>query len=193
MKVRIALEGVTPLLQHNEQLADPLNDYVRKIKLVTDKRSKMTEDDHLLKSRLEWEGGLYFHGSTGPYVPTLNVIRCFIAAGTVRRLGTKVAQAVAITELEASLQYSGPRDVEGMWAARMYDRRMVGVNNSRVQRTRPMFQNWALSTEVHLFTDILSLDDFKWVVDMAGRAVGLGDGRRIGMGRFNSEVVDLGE
>ena len=50
--------GVSPLLLHNGQLADPLDEQVRAIAQVTAKRRK-TEADHHRLAELEFKGSLY--------------------------------------------------------------------------------------------------------------------------------------
>ncbi len=186
------LDGKTPLLMHNERLADPTGDYTKRIKAINEKK-KLTDDDIALRSRLEWEGGLYYSGTTGPFVQTWAVIRCFASAGTVRRLGKATEQALAAETVVAALQYDGPRDPDGMWAANMRDSRMVGVNRNRVLRIRPQFQSWRLEIDFVLNTEIMDWDTFVSVAEMAGRAVGLLDGRRIGMGRFAFAAKNIRE
>lgn len=200
MQIKVQLLGTMPLLMHNDRLADPSNEWTRKIAAITDKGKNMTDQDLQMKSRLEFEGGLYYsQANDGPYVPAHNLVRTLVAAGTLRRLGTKISQAVFPITTALLLQYAkapngkqGPRDVDGLWADGYWDRRMVGVNKNRVQRTRPAFPCWSTTADLLLLEDVLNPDDFEWACTMAGKAIGLGDARRIGMGRFEvkTEVAE---
>lgn len=194
MKIFTAvLDGTQPLLMHNEQLADPTNDYTKRIKAINQKKT-LTDEDIEQRSRLEWEGGLYYAPlPIGPVIATWAIVRCFASAGTVRRLGKATEQALSATETRTPLLYDGPRDLDGMWNANMRDSRMVGVNRNRVLRIRPQFPQWRIETEFLLNTEVMDLDTFVSVASLAGKAVGLMDGRRIGMGRFVFTAKDVRE
>jgi hypothetical protein len=84
MKVLLKLEGQSPLVMHNERLADPLDEFTRAIGAISKKRNK-TEADHMEIGRLEFFGGLYANpmipGPTAvngqiPCLPAWNIIRC---------------------------------------------------------------------------------------------------------------------
>jgi hypothetical protein len=69
LDLKMTWTGRTPLVVHNDQLANPLGSYTKAIKAISSKRAK-TEDDHLEMSRIEWEGGLYIDPELGPFLPT---------------------------------------------------------------------------------------------------------------------------
>lgn len=190
MQVKATLTGMGKgLMMHNEQLADPMNEFTKLIKVINAKGSKrMTDDDLMERSYLEWQGGLYWTRETGPFINLHNVTACLIAAGRARRWGPTVRRAVSPVGISEPLQYVGPRDIDGLWnkgqAGGFFDRRMAGVNSNRVQRTRPYFPNWSLEGEFILDTELFNYDDFKSIFVLAGKAIGLGDGRAIGFGRF---------
>lgn len=192
MQIKAQLTGTMPLLMHNEQLADPMNAYTKAIKVINDKGSKkMTDDDLAERSRLEWEGGLYYDPTLGPYVPAHNVVKAMYVAGTTRRMGTMVERAVTSLDARLPLLYNGPRGVNDMYKAGYVDRRMVGVNRNRVHRTRPRYTDWSLACEYFVDTEILNADDFRSILTLAGRAVGICDARRIGYGRFTVEFTEV--
>lgn len=194
MQVQATLAGVGyGLMMHNERLADPMSEYTKLIKVINAKGSKrMTDDDLMERSRLEWEGGLYWRKEDGPYINLHNVVACLIQAGRARRWGPTVQRSVFPVGISEPLLYNGPRDMDGMWnggqIGGFFDRRMVGVNSNRVQRTRPFFPNWSLVGEFILDTELFDWDNFQTTFALAGKAIGLGDARSIGFGRF---TVDL--
>ena len=56
--VQIHFQGVSPLLCHNGQTADPRNTYSKAIKAISGKRKKV-DADYDEMARLEWLAGLY--------------------------------------------------------------------------------------------------------------------------------------
>lgn len=192
MEIYTRLTGTAPLMMHNEQLADPMNDYTRKIKAINDKGSKkMTDADLELRSRLEWEGGLYFDAQLGPFIPAYNLVKSVYTAGTTRRKGSLVERSVTNIDVRLPLLYEGPRTVDALYDAGFVDRRMVGVNRNRVQRSRPYFSHWSVEAAFLLDTELLNHEDFVSLLHLAGRAVGTCDGRRIGFGRFSVHIENV--
>jgi len=70
--LNVEIKGVSPLLLHNGQLADPLNQYTRALKQQTSKRKK-TDVDLMEIRRLEWEGGFYRDDQDRPCIPGENI------------------------------------------------------------------------------------------------------------------------
>lgn len=188
MKIRFELRGTSPLLCHNAQLADPDNDFSRRIAEITGKRKK-TEEDRKAISRLEWFGGLYVQNGSGPVVPTANIRKCLIEAGKVTKQGKQVGRAIAFGDLHVPIAYEGPRDIEQLSKRdEFYNRASVGIGANRTMRTRPCFPQWAVVADALLLEDIMDLVDLELIVERAGLAEGLGDNRVNGYGRFEGEV-----
>lgn len=188
-QILVELKGSSPLAMHNIQLADPLNDFTKRIAELTGKRKK-TESDMEEIAHLEFLGSLYFDPTVGIYVPTFALLRCFEQAGKLTREGTAVIRGVAVLADKTPLRYDGPREPQALWERPEFRwRTMVGVSGRRVVRMRPMFRSWALSFEAELVDDVLDLDDFVRIAETAGRIEGLGEGRKLGNGRFRPSVV----
>lgn len=190
MRFRITMTGTLPLLMHNAQLADPLNSHARAMKVVSAKRKK-TDADHEEMARLEFLGGLYYMADVGPYIPGDNVQRCLVDAAKLTRSGRQVTRGVFISTNINPLSYKGPREPDELWADTNFrDRSSVKVTTSRVMRTRPMFQTWALDAEGELDESELNLAELQQIADTAGTRIGLGDWRPR-FGRFTSSVEEL--
>lgn len=188
MRVHLAFTGLTPLAMHNPRLSDPMDEYTKAIVEITSKRKK-TDADHAEIARLEWHGGLYHTPELGVYLPAANVLRCLEDAAKITKQGTALLRAVALTSEGAPLQYDGPRSPEELWTQPLYRwRTMVGVQRGRVVRVRPIFRKWALSLDVELLEDLFNLSALAPIAELAGQSVGLGDGRKLGYGRFRAEV-----
>jgi hypothetical protein len=189
MRVEIKMGGTSPLLMHNAVLADPSNGFAKAIAEITDKGSNMTEADRLEVARLEFFGGGYF-GTGGPIMPSANILRCVANAGKTRRLGRDVERAMIPTGMEFPIAYKGPREVQQLWAdERFRFTTAVRVGRGLVQRTRIRFVEWAVVSAWELIEEVLDFRDFQSVVEAAGLVEGLGDGRRIGFGRFQASIA----
>jgi hypothetical protein len=191
MRVALSIDGLTPYLMHNVQLADPLNPIARQIKMISGKRKK-TDDELKVIAHLEFIGGLYHDEKLGPYVKGLSVEKSLVEGARISRLGKQVERALFISDGELPMIYSGPREPEALWEDESFrDMQMVRVGTSRVPRYRPIFRDWSLEgVEAELDTSILNLDQFRAICDDAGAMVGLGD-YRPRYGRYKVTVTAL--
>jgi hypothetical protein len=188
MLIRIEITGKTPLMMHNERLADPDDPITKKIKEYTAKGSDQTDDDKRQVSLLEWRGGIYVDNKNEVCMPSANVIKCFREAGKVTKNGAKIARGISPISLTNPLQIDGPRGVDTLIKQDKYfDRRLVRVSG-RVKRTRPIFMPWALTVDLEMLEDVLNYSTFTQIVDLAGRATGLCDARILGYGRFSAKL-----
>lgn len=189
MIVKVELTGTSPLLLHNNQTADPLNDFAREIKAITSKRKK-TDADHLEIRRLEFKAGLYMD-EYGPIIPNQNIRKMLIEGARKDKNGKQFESGVFVLG-HAKIEYDGPRDAEDMWKAGFGWSTLAGNQRSTIVRTRPRFDVWSATFNVELDEALVSLDLFELALSRAERSVGIGDGRSIGFGRFMaaSAVID---
>jgi hypothetical protein len=191
MRIDIRFRGTSPLVQHNERLSDPSDDFTRQIKAFTDKGKKQTDDDRAQVARLEWQGGLYLNEDRHVIVPAANIVKCVREAATVTKQGKRVAQALSPLALQYLLTYAGQNDALDI--NELYDnprfrfRRMVKVSG-RVARMRPIFDDWSLVASFMLLESVMDLAAIQGIVEEAGIGTGLGEARIIGYGRFHGEV-----
>jgi hypothetical protein len=193
MQVSIKIEGQTPLLMHSDKGVDPEHPLNKELSLITSKTaSKRTEVENKEMSRLEWLLGVYTDGDQIVY-PTAAVVRCFNEAAKVTKEGKKVTRGLSLEGIEVPLSHKGlgtpVEDLFGLPGC--VDRRSVGIGQKRVMRTRPRFNPWSFVVTGELFDDVMDLDDLERIGDLAGRAIGLGDNRVNGFGRFTAEIVTL--
>lgn len=184
MDIKIAVTGNSPLLMHNPRMVDPGFEINRQLKAITGKRKK-TDDDHQRMEMLEWFGGLY--EEKGVIVqPVRKVLKSAIEAARISKQGKHVERAVILDGITTPLEYDGPRDPTEVYATGNYTSRLsVGVNGKRVMRVRPEFFPWSLTVTGTLIDDAgLNFDELERILDLAGRAIGIGDGRSIGYGRY---------
>lgn len=190
MKVRLTLTGTAPMLMHNIQLSDPLNAVARAMKEISSKRKK-TDEDQLRLAELEFKGGLYITDQLGPYVPGVNVEKCLVEGARITKQGKQVERGLFVEDNECPLLYQGPRTAADLWADEDFRSRMaVKVGTSRVQRTRPIFRQWAVEATAEVDPALLNLESVASIATDAGSMVGLGDFRPR-YGRFVAQVEAL--
>ena len=188
MRIRIEMTGKSPLVMHNAQLSDPLNEWVKLMAPLNAKRKK-TEEDHEQIGRLEYGGSLYVGADGRIVMPTDNLKRCFVQGAKLSKKGKAVERALLPTAMEFPVAYKGPQDAKALADDPNFRfRTSVRVGASRVQRTRPRFRDWQITSEWELQSDLLDLDDLKHIVGIAGSIEGLGDHRTLGSGRFEAKV-----
>lgn len=175
------LTGTSPMLQHNIQLGDPDNEYVREIAKLNSLKSKITDEQRSERDWLKFRGGLYFDETLGPVLPAANIFRSLQQAAALTRNGKDIERGLVILDEASPLGYDGPRTPEGLWGdgkSRFVDRRMAKVNRAPIVAIRPRFDQWACSFRFELDEDVLSADDFAFIAEKAGRMIHVGDYRR---------------
>lgn len=185
-KLSMVWRGVSPgILMHNKQLADPLNEWTKRIKEVSGKRAK-TDADYEEMGRLEFLGGLYMD-QNGPVIPSKMILATLIGGAKKNKLGSRFESSVFAMD-HASLVYDGPRDATSLWENKQFvDRQAVGVQSNAVFRTRPFFQTWSASIEVEYDETSVNRQDVIQAAINAGKYCGIGDYRPT-YGRFTVEI-----
>src|SRR5574337_388785 len=117
--VTYTIEGTSPLMMHNDRLANPFDDFTKAIKAITGKKKK-TEDDLNEMARLEFLGGIYESPTAGIHVPGFNVFAMIKNAAKLRKLGAAVTRAVLVQQDEIPLKFADA----GKSAADLYGNRM---------------------------------------------------------------------
>ena len=174
-KLNFKITGVAPLLMHNGQLADPANDFSKKMRKVSSKRDK-TDADFEELARLEWYGSLYLDDGK-PCLPGEILEAAFVGAAKKQKKG-KQAQAGIFCPGSYPLIYDGSRKPEELWEDPKY-RYKVGarVQQNRVMRTRPIFREWSCKIQVQYDDSLLNEEEVKHIVTVTGEIVGVGDWR----------------
>ena len=186
----VTLTGLTPLLQHNIQLADPLSPAAKAMKVVSSKRGKTDADLEEMRA-LEIRGGLYWSDLVGVYVPSDWIEGTILGAARKRKLGPAIKAGVQVLEDEIPLSYDGRahvtspddivRDPEFAFV------RAVVVQRARVMRARPIFRNWSLQATVAFDPEQVNRETLLELIQLAGIVVGIGDWRPK-FGRFSVAV-----
>jgi hypothetical protein len=182
--INVELRGLQPLLMHNPRGVDPTDPLVIQKKTLTDKPAKKkTPDDLLQIDWLDYQLSIYHNDSIGAYVPDVAVVGVIRAGATEQRNGTKVQAGVDVSETEVPLIYDGPRTIRDLYEQRFADRRPVGVNDARVMRVRPRFNQWELRFRLFVDESVIDPGKVREATELAGLRKGLLD-YRPRFGRF---------
>lgn len=183
----VKIVGITPLLMHNGNLADPLHPSAKALASAVRRAKKSkTEDAQIEMRRTEWMGGLYVNDDGCPVIPSDVFEACIVAGAKRLRLGPKAKAGIVVTN-DALLQYDGPKTPDKLWEdGRFIKIAGVRVGQSRVIRTRPIFPEWSAVFEVLWDQqEIADETTFCDIIDNAGNA-GMGNWRPR-FGRFIRE------
>lgn len=205
-KMKIKISGLTPHLQHNNQAADPLNIYKKAMTPITSK-TKKTDADFLLLSRIEWEAGLYFDDEGHIAIPAENFETMLWTAGKKNRNGPKFKEGVMIEENFVRLIEFGnenfrlknkPERSEDLPTAELdplftkyYDRRLAKPPGSKgtVVRTRPRFDKWAYIFTIMYDEEQIDKRTIMETLEVAGTRIGFSD-YRPRYGKFEYEILE---
>lgn len=184
--IKFKITGVAPLLLHNGQLANPLNTFSKQLKEVSKKRDK-TDADFEELARIEFYGSLYTMSGGVICLPGEVLESAFSSAASALKLKKKSQGAIVCPD-NYPLVYDGPQSIAERWkdeACRLIH--AVKVGQSRVMRTRPMFNQWSCEFEIRYDTTKMNERDVIQIVNLMGDA-GLCDWRPK-FGRFTAEQI----
>ncbi len=187
----LTITGTAPLLQHNVQLGDPDNEYVRSISRLNALKGKITDDQRAERDWLKFRGGLYYDEQDGPVLPAANVFRSLQQGASLTRDGKNIERGFVVLDEHSPLEYDGPRKPDELWGggtSRFVDRRMARVNRAPVVAIRPRFEEWSATFRFELDEEVLSMDDFRFIAEKAGRMIHVGDYRRF-FGAYSVKIA----
>lgn len=185
---KFRLTGVSPLVQHNGDLANPLNPIVKEMKKISGKRGK-TEADLEELARLEFKGGLYYSDNPGVILPD-HVLEATINGGARKFKEGMSAKAGLVIMKHAKLEFDGDDlNPQELWEdGRFTLQKMVTVSRARILRTRPIFEDWSAEIEVTYEDTVCDKSQvYKWL-KKAGEIVGICEWRPR-YGRFSVSAL----
>jgi hypothetical protein len=187
-KISIDVEGITPMLLHNGQTADPLNEFSKELKKVSGKRNK-TDEDHALMGDIEWRAGLYWDDKLGVFMPAENLQAMLLAAAKKTKQG---AQSIHIlVDDDMAIKFKNSTKFDKLEKdPDMRDRRICRVGTAKIARTRPKIPaGWSGTINLLIDVDGIDEDDVIKFAETAGKIIGMGDWRPEKRGRFGKFVV----
>lgn len=185
------ITGLSPMLMHCGQTADPLNQFSKAMKALSGKRGK-TDDDLELIGNVEWWAGLYLDTpatinkdtfavsvpKTAKLTIPAHVLDSAIREGARKGKMGKQASAGVIVEGDGQFIHEGPSDLNKMAADPAFRaRHAVKVGTAKVMRCRPRFDAWSVTFAVCIDPTVIDVADVRRALESAGRLVGMGDWR----------------
>ena len=133
-RAKFKVTGVTPLMHNNPQTVNPLNDYAKKLKVLTSKRTK-TEDDLEEISHIKFLSCLYQNQDGVYIIPAEHFERSIINSAKERKLGKKFEQSFHIFS-DVALDFKDKdKTPEELYQIGSYvDIRIVGIKNSKITK-----------------------------------------------------------
>jgi len=188
--LQVKIRGIAPMLMHNGQLADPLNYYSKKLKLISSKRKK-EDSDHYDMAHIEFMGSFWLNKDGQVIVPAYVLEACILSGAAKDKNKTAFKSTIMVSDPDPVLVYNGPKSVDDMWEDESFHFvSLVGVNGNKVRRTRPIFNDWSLSFDVIFDDNNVNEDALKQAIEKAGRFNGIGD-YRPKFGRFEVESFKI--
>jgi len=201
-QIKFKLVGETPLLMHNNRLANPLDKYSQEISGKSGKRKKTIEDIWEL-ARIEWEGGLYLYDGEIK-LPNRVINKCFERGATKQKNGMLWKTGCYIVEDYCPLSYKGtkisvdevdevPNSALDKYFKKNMLQEMVKVGAASILRTRPLFEDWSCEVSVQFDESVMNKSSLILAASDAGRLVGLCDWRMEKggqFGRFHVEIIE---
>lgn len=190
--ITIKITGTSAILMHSDRLANPLDPLKKEMAAYTGKRKK-TDDDHERIAYLEWKAAMYHDAKVGPYLPGRMIKAALIRGGTKTKDAPKIKTGLVVMTDRAKLIYTGPREIDTLWAAGTFtDMRSVVVQRARLMRCRPIFPEWSVVAEMVYDEAIIDKAHLLQIANTTGALVGMGDFRPEkggDFGRFTAEEV----
>jgi hypothetical protein len=187
--VSVELTGVCPLLMHNGQTADPLNNFAKELKASNGKKKK-TDPDHLEIARIEFFAGLYMEGDDY-IIPSENIEGMLGKASheVLKISKAKTSGSLMVEQSFVLTEYTGSKDPKKRQIDNnCFDRRLVKIQTSRIVRVRPKFCNWKAIGEISYMDGVYDEKAVLKLLEACGKVVGIGD-YRPKFGRFTVEKI----
>lgn len=159
--LKVKIEGVKPLILHNGQGANPIDNrempnflqkkfgcklYREAIKPISSKRGK-TEKDHINLSELSFYSSLYLNDKKQIILPAENLERMLETQAIANRKGATFKRAVSIDE-DVILEFPNKnKPLKALYDLHKYI--VMGVvSRSKVSVTRAIFPKWSATFKI---------------------------------------------
>jgi hypothetical protein len=194
-QARIAITGVSPLLQNNPQTVDPFNSYAKEKKQITNKKKK-TDDDLIELGNIETESKIFFDKKIGVYVPATWLTESIIVTGfAVAKISrAKMRGGLFATESKVKLHYRDMdkvKEIADIVKNPAFRHRMILKQGQvRVPKDAPIYHEWSFSTVLEFDDSVVDIRSLRSIVERAAKYGGYGDFRPT-FGRATAEVSDV--
>lgn len=183
MRLSVTIEGTTPLIcnRFTDAAAQAATSGTRGSSAAQDRGTE----------REIAESKLYLNDAGNPCIPQPNLMRCIVDGGAWHKIGKKQVTTKAESLVYSCLDVLGTSAEIEHKAPWSVDVRPIVIPSTkgRILAYRPRFDDWRLTFEMELNTDIIGVKLMRLIVDDAGMKAGLGDFRPNRKGPFGRFTV----
>jgi hypothetical protein len=177
MRIGITIEGITPLI---------CNRFTDAAAQAATSGTRGANQGDRGSEREQAEVKLYLTPDGLPCIPQPNLLRCIVDGGSWHKLGKKQITTKKDSLIYSCLDIPGtviPIEHNQPWAV---DVRPVVIPSTggRILTYRPRFDDWRLTFEIELETNIIGVKLARLIVNDSGTKIGLGDFRPSRKGPF---------
>lgn len=165
-KIKVRIEGISPLLQHRFPMED-------------NQENKSAKRKKEYPAKEECEKALYADSKGKVYQPAEHILGALITAAK----NFSYERKRTYKDVVKSSVFVTPDVIYHEYPKWEIDRRPVVVMRARIVRARPRFDKWALGFEIEFDNEVMGKDKLKEILEFAGQRVGIGDFRPT-FGRF---------
>ena len=192
MRYKIDIQGLTPVIQHNGDIArtSPFN--VEKETIIRKKAAQRTEDDEERLRELETLLSMYVEKDQVT-MPIGAFRKALETAARKLKQGTQVREGMIVESVAFTHEHAHLGDVMEIARAAMFSA-PVFVQGKRIERVRAKFDDWSAVVVVDCDESLIDQFQLETWVGIAGKRIGVGDWRpeKSGTyGRFSAEVTAL--
>ena len=174
LKCYIEIEGETPLIIHNGRTSNPLDEYAKKMKVLTSKRKKTDEDIEKLLD-IQWHASLYWHPKIGLYMPVENIQAALYKACKKHKMGNQVSGFVFGETVGFPILVDGHDNLAKLESIPAYRFvKAVTIQRSKTMSCRAMFEKWELKFNFEIDQSIITQDDVTMILNTMSNRIGLG-------------------
>ena len=189
-QLKITIVGKTALIMHSSTLANPLHPLTKAFKQLNKKKTK-TDEDVAKIADLEWEAGVYWNDDVGVYIPGENIEATIVNGAKAFKLGKDFQKYCVVESDYNAIEYGENLTKDELISDFRYrDSRIMRVQQSRVVRTRPRFDNWKTTFYMLYDENNIEVETIRMVLEYAGAYVGCCDGRPK-YGKFESFIDEI--
>lgn len=176
--IKFRITGTMPLMLNNPQTVNPFNEFTKRLKPLTSKRTK-TDDDLEEISKIKFLASLYINAQGKYILPSEHIENAVIAAAKERKLGAKFTRSMQVIGDSEIKFKDADKTPEQLYELEIYtDVRAVGIKNSKITTTRAIIPEWSLDTEIWFDECQIDEKDLCDCLEVAGLRYGVGTYRR---------------
>ena len=180
-KIHVKIVGISPLIMHNGEIANPLDnrplpDFLQKelgfktMGEAHERLKKKKDKDYAKLAKLGFYSSLYLNKQNKVIYPAMCLERMIVEQSKefkdgLSTLQRKAKRAICINK-DALLDFPNKnKPLKDLYEPHRYDT-MVKVSMSKTPRTRAIFQQWSCEFVVELMEKVIDIDTLREILEL---------------------------